>query len=775
MRIAAIALLALLVSQDPGKRFEDREYGFRIERPDDDWGIRKSPNPPGAELAVKVFRRATTAEINVTVYVSKAKTPDAESHCDRAEKRFSTLKNLKRGTSTVSDRKTPWLAFDYTAQGKTYRLQQHYLVRGEWAFTIQRTAPKEEFENYRKAFDGIVGTFTLIKANDASLKRLADRCGSEVEWAKDWDEASKKARREKRLVLVVAELYGGFDVPRRAPSTTFMDPDVIELVRERFVLLRWDYGTRLPLQDPKVYGAGGSTFGGGMLFVTPDSEVVGECVGWNPWFLYSRACTVLRRHFGKPKARSAASHIKRGELEAAWALLKEPKTRAQWKLRADLLRRLRLGEEALAALSRSGGDDLMQAEILVRMGRFKEAEKILDSYPDDPEALYRTGEAWLGMKKSPRPCWEELTESHPESRWAWKAAANMNKQGVALGQEAMKWPPEGIIERLAYSPPKVVGREKAERDALRFLKSSQCKDGSFTCIHHIVGRPSGFGAAITSISAMSLIRFEADRKAVERALGHVLDLLGKGVLDAKGSLFDNAIWGQIFTLRFLARCVEEEIGERRTLVAAMNRILGEMEKDQGKGGGWAYVQGKDTIGFVTAAAILILLEAREAGASVPEAMLSRALDGIEQLRHPSGTFGYMHSSGRGSEARQAEASLRSPLYAYALHKAGRGKTDAIVKALDIYLKHRLHTRKEFGKTLCHTGQEGTASYYLLYGYAFMAEALQVLPEAKRGRYREALLDDTLSARRVDGSFLGNPLVGRSYGTAMALRIFDYLR
>jgi hypothetical protein len=156
-------------------------------------------------------------------------------------------------------------------------------------------------------------------------------------------------------------------------------------------------------------------------------------------------------------------------------------------------------------------------------------------------------------------------------------------------------------------------------------------------------------------------------------------------------------------------------------------------------------------------------------------MLKRALDSLEVLRHPNGTFGYMHSGGKGSDARRAEASLRSPLYAYVLHRAKRGGVDAIVRALDVYLEHRLHVRLERGKTLCHTGQEGTASYYLLYGYAFMAEALHALPKGKRARYRKALLDDVLAARRKDGSFLDNPLIGRSYGTAMALKALAELK
>src|SRR5574342_681442 len=54
----------------------------------------------------------------------------------------------------------------------------------------------------------------------------------------------------------------------------------------------------------------------------------------------------------------------------------------------------------------------------------------------------------------------------------------------------------------------------------------------------------------------------------------------------------------------------------------------------------------------------------------------------------------------------------------ALAHAGKGDVDGLRAALDLYLKHHEHVRQERGKVLCHTGPEGNASYYLLYGCAF---------------------------------------------------------
>ena len=84
-------------------------------------------------------------------------------------------------------------------------------------------------------------------------------------------------------------------------------------------------------------------------------------------------------------------------------------------------------------------------------------------------------------------------------------------------------------------------------------------------------------------------------------------------------------------------------------------------------------------------------------------------------------------------------------------------------------------RRERGKGLCHTGPEGTASYYLIFGYAFAAEAVRELPEKERAKYREALAEDLLKLALEDGTFCDSPGIGRHYGTGMALRALRLLK
>ena len=67
----------------------------------------------------------------------------------------------------------------------------------------------------------------------------------------------------------------------------------------------------------------------------------------------------------------------------------------------------------------------------------------------------------------------------------------------------------------------------------------------------------------------------------------------------------------------------------------------------------------------------------------------------------------------------------------------------------------------------HAGPQGQGCHYLLFDYAHAAfAAVDASPKSSRTRVR--LLDLVLDCRQADGSFLDTPILGRSYGTAMAL-------
>ncbi|MBI2901362.1 MAG: hypothetical protein HYY17_14350 [Planctomycetes bacterium] len=751
-----ILFLAALLS---GDEFADEAYGFRISKPAD-WVFQEGPESAEADSTLWIYPKGKSGT-GFTVYVNESATPtDADSVRklrEAALRKDGRCSKFRSGESTVAGRRAPWLRFDYAGTD----VRQHYVVEDGLIYTLQSYGEMEDL-------DAILKSFALVPANPRlrTLRKLSARCGSEIDWARDWEEAAKRARASKRLVLVVVENYWSFRVPPRAPATAFMDPDVVALVRERFVGLRWKYGMTVPFQDPAVYGMGPSTFGGGLLFVEPEGRVVAEGCSFAPIYVDECARRVLGRGSGNPKDPELL--LRRGELDAAWEMLKQPTTAHGWRLQAQLLRRLRLGDQALAAIRKArkledGSDPAVdEAVILLRMGRGAEAAKILRAVePRSPEARY-----WLGATGATEE-WEELIRSHRESRWAWKAAANLS--GRLL--ERTDWPSEEILILACDSPPESLPLRDAERGAVRFLLAAQRPDGSWPTPPDVSYGSPGWTTAVTAICASSLMRFPEARKAVDRALEFVI---GASLAKEKWTAFDMSAWGRVFGLRFLARCAREGIGDRARIVRAMDGFVRDLRERQARAGGWAYVDmeeaggAKDpSISFITAAAVLALLEAKETGAQVPRETIDRAVECVRRMRGADGSFGYMGGGSGGPEA-----SLRGPLCALALVRGGKG--DGVRTALDLYLRHRRHVAKERGKVLCHTGPEGTASYYLLYGFAFAAEALGELPAQERRRYREALLEDVLAARRKDGGFVDNPMTGRAYGAAMALLALERL-
>ncbi|MBI2921474.1 MAG: hypothetical protein HYY18_10370 [Planctomycetes bacterium] len=778
----------LAAAAQAGDEFSSREYGFRIRRPDASWSFSQTPTP-GTLFSLKTSRTDGKTETSATVFVLELKgLKDAGAACDATEaarKVDPKCSGVRRGRGKVGGETAPWVAFEYDVAGTKYTIRQYDLVHHEMLFILQCAAPEDEFEAdgfkpFLKSFEFTELADPAERKTQALLRELTARCGSEIDWAPTWKDAAARAAREDRLVAVVVEEYRGVIGEQYAPSALFMDSDVVELMNARFVGFRWKGGMEAPFVSPEVYGLGPSTFGQGILFADAEGNVVAIGVSFNPFYFYDAARAALKLRPGGPPVGPGdpAERLRRGDFEEAEELLAAPETAEEFRLRAALLRKRRKGAEALKAIAEARargaeGAEVDEAVIRIRMGQFDQAERLLREV-EAPEAVFWRA-LCRGMRLGIEPIRKELEElaaAHPGDRWAWRGAAMLCGKGMASGLDRAAWPEEARLAACAIASAKP-GKDakRAEKDAIRFLLESQLPDGSWPTPMSLA-EPRGAGAvAVTSICAAGLLPHrghEGVADAVARALKFVLAV---ELRSDPARLFDYTIWGQIFSLRFFAECRAAGAGDADELLDAMNDTVREMKKGRFPDGGWAYFRpeggGGVSIGFVTAAAVCALGAAEKAGAEVPEAMVAKAVEVVAALRADDGAFGYMGRPQAGD--RQGEASLRSPMYALVLRRAGKGDVAELRAALDIYIEHREHVRTERGKSLCHTSPEGAASYYLLYGYAWSAESLSELPEKERKKYRAALLEDVLYMRTKDGGFCDNSAMGRHYGAGMALR------
>jgi hypothetical protein len=783
-----ISLLLLLQDE-----FVNEKLGFRISRPDASWAFSEPSPPTGAKYALLLQKSGAM----VTVYLADTDVKTAE---EARKKRVEALRkdgiNSKEGEIVLAGMRSPWVRFDYEAGGTRYRLQQHYLANPGGVFIVQTAASPDQFDARSRDFAAILKTFTFLSDKErppASLDDLAAKCGSEIAWARDWDDAAARARKEKKLIFVVVWSVSGFKVHPGLLLMNFTEPELTDLINERFVPLLYTKRDKAPFHDPAVYGMGPSFFGAGLLFATPEGKIVAETypLGSGLWIDdYSRR---LLAKLGGTTGNTAESCLKRGEVDLVLEMLASPTSAREWRLRATALRRLRKGDDALQAIAKAraaGGPeaDLAADEALthLHMGKAEESQfsRWLEKnakHARSPEmrfslAMLKMSRAGFAAAKADL---EKIAREHADSPWAWRAAVLLvesKKRDGSWGKGAdLAWPAEALFEAARDAKPDpLTDLDRVRAGAVKVLLSDQRADGSWGAPFYVSQNP-GMRVAITALAASALIPYRT-RPDVEptfdRALEHLLALdPEKAMPKDMGTAFDMSGWGYVSLLRFFARCSKEKIGDRAKLVRRMNEIVKGLKDRQTRAGGWGYASLEEVGGasdpamtFMTAWGVLALVDAKAGGATVPQEMIDRAGEFVVRARGEDGTYGYSGNARKGG----AEASLRSPLCALAARRAGKADLEEIRAALGAYLQFHAHTRKERGKVVCHTGPEGTASYYLLYGYAFASEAIRELPEKERAKYREALVDDVLNTRGEDGSFRDSPVEGRAYGSAMGL-------
>lgn len=780
--------------------FVDEGQGFRVRVPAAQWVRVERAPAPDTRHTVDFVRTGGDGAIRVTLFVADLPLPlGSEAACDGAEalaRSNELIGDLTRGRGELAGEPAPWLHFAYRAD-VPYTIRILYRTHGDTLFALQCAAPSDRFASAEGEFVAFVRGFELLpspavdlRRDQELLRRLAARCGSEVNWARDWEEAATRAGVEARPVLAVVERYRGLPLETFAHSTLFMDTELVELVQERFVPLHLTQACGAPFEDPAAYGLGPHTFGQGVLFVDAEGRVLAEAASLDPFHVYDVARAVLREHAPEQsgKGRSVAESLRRGELERALELLESPRGPSEWLQKAALLRRQRRGTEALAALARARAEgigdleglELEEGRIRVRMGDFAGAEALLATRSEPEAAFWRIAARCMQQGlEAVRGEVLELARSHPDDRWAWRAAALLVGQGLATGIDRAAWHGEerlSAARSVPYAP--LRDARRAERDALAFLLRTQLPDGSWP-VPMALSMPTGPTAVAATAIAGSALLAHADQPGVPAALERAFEFILEHLPGARSqALFDQGVWGQAFALRFLAACSEARFGERRRVGAAMQSLVDELARGRLPDGGWAYfrLEGSEgaAITFVTALVVNALLEARAAGARVEEALIGAGADAVAAARRVPGEYLYFGPSVPGGLS-EAEAAFRGPLCALALERAGRGRPEEIQAALDLYLSHRGHGLAERGKTLCHTSPAGLASYYLLFGCAFAAEALERLPRRARARYRTALLEDVLALRTADGGFCDNPILGRHYGAGMALRALRELR
>ena len=655
-------------------------------------------------------------------------------------------------------------------------------------------------------------------AERARWTELAARCGEELAWARDWEDAAARASAEEKPVLAVAWLYAGFTIADATRTVFAMDPDVIEIVNARFVPLRLAHDTEVPFASQESYGLSETAFGAALLVVTPRGEVLADTPHWQPVAAYDFLQRTLAEHPGFPGAKQpkgldgeerAAWHLARGELDEAEKCLSDPRSTRGFFLRARLLRRRHETEAALAALEsarerqRAPGDlaaELDGEQIALELGRGHVGtarslcERLVQADPAREEALSAAHvlgvlDFFAGDRAAAERRWRALVADHAGSRWAAEAAAALLEPETQLGDFTLERSSPELLATLRDVPPAPLVERKPEaalEAGLEWLATKRRADGGWpdpSEIEGTAGAENSISVAVDVLAARALLAHR-DRRGLD--VGHEAELalrLARASLAARGdepTYMTYEVWSDALALELVVDLLEAGAKPAAELRALGRDLALGLAARQRSNGGWSYfeaasleagaVKPVQSISFVTATVVQALLRALEAEIEIDVEMMERGLDALEAMRSDSGVFAYMLWSyqKRAPEEDAAGAAGRAPLCELALLRAGRSDEGRLRAALDQFFEHSAMLAKETGKALMHCGTEGQGCHYILYDYATAARAVAALPASERKPYRARLLALLDSTRRADGAFLDTPVMGPASGTALAL-------
>ncbi len=298
--------------------------------------------------------------------------------------------------------------------------------------------------------------------------------------------------------------------------------------------------------------------------------------------------------------------------------------------------------------------------------------------------------------------------------------------------------------------------------------------------------PPGYRVGGTSLCALALLEapgWDADeprRTAVERAARSVIEALAGPAFGTDiDASYDVRGWGWECALQFLVRLQTQGRVPallRPKLEATVRTCIADIQATElPRAGGWNYArsggwqQPGPAAPFMTAPTLQALFAAAAAGYATDADVIRRGLDTLEAARTPLGSVVY------GGVARAEQPSLlpgavgRMLVTETTLAVAGRGSIERVRAALDAFLAHHAWLELRRGQKGTHVAPWGIAPYYVMYAHEAASRAIELLPAADRGDYRNRLRALLLDTRGEDGRWNDRVFPRTAnYGTAMAV-------
>lgn len=630
-------------------------------------------------------------------------------------------------------------------------------------------------------------------APESGLVALARGCAADLPWLFDGDEARRRAKKERKPVLLyvrctddekglasAAASIEAAEIPVREDGYSkdllfragpLSSPEVRDLIARRTVPVCATYELsksrfeRAELLGFDVHAADVTT--PALVLCDANGDAIGtlQRIGTQSDDLIDHW---LRASLGRARATGSGadpeSLYRDGELET---LLR--RTGIDPLLRVKALVRLARLDEArkkLAACSAGGPRDAVAGWIALREGDWEEA---LVRYDSAAKAL--SGEeateaafwgAWatamLGRHAEAVRRWTSIAGETPAGRRAAACALDEGPRPF-LAMSVRSWPRAKEIPDQSEGP----GELELARSAIALLEL-QRDDGSF-------GGHQGFEGsghvdpAITAIAVEALgrvapkLRGELERRtraSRERALRYLA-----GYANAEAPAFRAM---DPFNLAYVLPVLAAE--RDRASAAALVRRIQELQLPDGN---WTVYHPGRPASFNTALCVLALHAAARTGVDVPGEVLTRGLDALDAMRRSNGLYPYSTAEGHEWMTTEHGSIARDALCEHALLACGRGSKANLGKALERFLEHHAELRQPTKRLYDYFDERGHGGYFFFFAHRNALDAARAFASAELARKVEAAVRvAVLACQEGDGTWMDHYLIGRAYGTAMAL-------
>ncbi len=375
---------------------------------------------------------------------------------------------------------------------------------------------------------------------------------------------------------------------------------------------------------------------------------------------------------------------------------------------------------------------------------------------------------------------------------------------VCLPALAAEAPPPGPPELAVIGPkPKpIVPPTNAEIKrsidrGVAFLLKRQNKDGSWGSANitrpeeiyaPVPGAHQAFRAAVTAMCISALIEAGGQDPQVvharERGEDWLLAHLSKVRRATPDAIYN--VWSHAYGIQALSKMLAEKPkdAERRDRIRALiGQQLDLLDRYEMVGGGWSYYDflagtkkpSDASFSFVTAAVLVALHDAKEAGVKIPPRLVERGVASLlrQRLSDYSYLYGeYLKNQPRRTINRPGGSLGRSQACNVALRLWGdKTITDDVLKTwLD-----RLFARNGWlsiarKRPVPHDIWFNVSGYFFYFGHYYAARCIDQLPPDQRAPFQAQLAHVLLHLQEKDGSWWDYPLYDyhQQYGTAFAL-------